>query len=141
LYNEKNEFPEDSTMSFRFHHVHIICKDLEKMIRFFTEDLKADLVRRKMFGTADGASLNLQGAGINLRVARADENIEGDASRTVYGYNHIGLEVEDIEAVFKDLRERGYSFFMPPTDIPDLRIAFFRGPEDIVIELVQKKDN
>lgn len=111
------------------------------MIRFFTEDLKADLVRRKMFGTADGASLNLQGAGINLRVARADENIEGDASRTVYGYNHIGLEVEDIEAAFKDLRERGYSFFMPPTDIPDLRIAFFRGPEDIVIELVQKKDN
>jgi hypothetical protein len=30
---------------------------------------------------------------------------------------------------------------MPPTDIPDLRIAFFRGPEDIVIELVQRKDN
>jgi catechol 2,3-dioxygenase-like lactoylglutathione lyase family enzyme len=76
-----------------------------------------------------------------LRVARADEKLEGDASRTVFGYNHIGLEVEDIEVAFKDLRERGYSFFMPPTDIPDLRIAFFRGPEDIVIELVQKKDN
>jgi len=29
---------------------------------------------------------------------------------------------------------------MPPTDIPDLRIAFFRGPEDIVIELVQVID-
>ena len=44
-------------MSFRFHHVHIICKDLEKMIGFFTEGLGADLVRRKKFGTADGASL------------------------------------------------------------------------------------
>jgi catechol 2,3-dioxygenase-like lactoylglutathione lyase family enzyme len=128
-------------MSFRFHHVHIICKDLEKMIGFFTEDLKANLVRRKKFGSADGASLDLQGAGINLRVARADERMEGDSSRSAYGYNHIGLEVQDIEAAFKDLRERGYSFFMPPTDIPDLRIAFFRGPEDIVIELVQRKDN
>jgi catechol 2,3-dioxygenase-like lactoylglutathione lyase family enzyme len=128
-------------MSFRFHHVHIICKDLEKMIGFFTEDTGAVLVKRKKFGTADGATLDLQGTTINLRVARADEKLEGDASRTVFGYNHIGLEVEDIEAAFKDLREQGYSFFMPPTDIPDLRIAFFRGPEDIVIELVQKKDN
>jgi hypothetical protein len=27
---------------------------------------------------------------------------------------------------------------MPPTNIPELRIAFLRGPEDIVIELVQR---
>lgn len=127
-------------MSFRFHHVHIICKDLEKMIGFFTEDLKASLVRRKKFGTADGASLDLQGVTINLRVARTDERMEGDASRSVYGYNHIGLEVDDLEAAHTDLRARGCSFFMPPTDIPDLRIAFFRGPEDIVIELVQRMD-
>jgi catechol 2,3-dioxygenase-like lactoylglutathione lyase family enzyme len=135
------EFPEDFTMSFRFHHVHIICKDLEKMIGFFTESIGAELVKRKKFGTADGASLDLQGTKINLRVARVDEKLEGDASRTVFGYNHIGLEVEDVDAAFKDLSTQGYSFFMAPTDIPDLRIAFFRGPEDIVIELVQRKDN
>ena len=128
-------------MSFRFHHVHIICKDLEKMIEFFTESIGAELVKRKKFGTADGASLDLKGTTINLRVARVDENFEGDASRTVFGYNHIGLEVEDIEVAFTDLSAQGYSFFMPPTNIPELRIAFFRGPEDIVIELVQRKDN
>jgi catechol 2,3-dioxygenase-like lactoylglutathione lyase family enzyme len=135
------EFPEDFTMSFRFHHVHIICKDLEKMIGFFTESIGAELVKHKKFGTADGASLDLQGTTVNLRVARADEQLEGDASRSVFGYNHIGLEVEDIEVAFTDLKAEGYSFLMPPTDIPDLRIAFFRGPEDIVIELVQNKDN
>ncbi len=127
-------------MLFRFHNVHIVCRNLEKMIGFFTEDLEADLVRRKKFGTADGASLDLQGTTINLRVARADEKMEGDAARPAYGYNHIGLEVENLEAAFAALSARGYSFFMPPTDIPDLRIAFFRGPEDIVIELVQRKD-
>jgi len=108
------------------------------MIGFFTESIGAELVRRKKFGTADGASLSLKGTTLNLRVARTDEEIEGDASRTVYGYNHIGLEVEDIEAAYTDLRSQGYSFFMPPTNIPELRIAFFRGPEDIVIELVQR---
>jgi predicted enzyme related to lactoylglutathione lyase len=61
----------------------------------------------------------------------------GDASQSTYGYDHIGLEVEDIESVYKDLTARGFSFFMPPTNIPNLKIAFFKGPEDITIELCQ----
>ena len=124
-------------MSYRFHHVHIVCKDLEKMVRFFTDVLEASLIDMRKFGTADGASLDLNGTTVNLRVAREDEEVVGDASKTTYGYNHIGLEVEDIEMAYKDLTERGFSFFMPPTEIPDLKIAFFRGPEDIAIELCQ----
>jgi catechol 2,3-dioxygenase-like lactoylglutathione lyase family enzyme len=124
-------------MSYRFHHVHIICKDLEKMVRFFTEALGAKLIDRRKFGTADGACLDLNGTTVNLRVAREDEKMIGDASQSTYGYDHIGLQVEDIENAFEDLTARGFSFFMPPTDIPDLKIAFFKGPEDITIELCQ----
>ena len=124
-------------MSYRFHHLHIICKELEKMITFFTETLEAKLVMRKKFGTADGATLNLQGTTVNLRVSREDEDIVGDASQSSYGYDHIGLQVEDIETVFTELQAQGFSFLVPPTDIPNLKMAFFKGPEDITIELVQ----
>ncbi len=124
-------------MAYRFHHVHIVCKDLEKMIRFFNEVLEAKLVGLKKFGTADGASLDLQGTTVNLRLRKEEEELVGDASQARYGYDHIGLEVEDIDTAFKDLQARGFSFLMPPTDIPDLKIAFFKGPEDITIELVQ----
>ncbi len=125
-------------MPYRFHHVHIVCKDLEQMIRFFTDLIGAELIDRRKFGAADGASLNLQGTTVNLRVAREDEEIVGDASQSRYGFDHIGLEVDDVDAAYKDLSQRGYSFFMPPKDIPNLRIAFFKGPEDITVELVQK---
>jgi catechol 2,3-dioxygenase-like lactoylglutathione lyase family enzyme len=84
-------------MAYRLHHLHIICKDLEKMITFFTETLEAKLVMRKKFGTADGATLDLQGTTVNLRVSREDEEMVGDASQSSYGYDHIGLQVEDIE--------------------------------------------
>jgi catechol 2,3-dioxygenase-like lactoylglutathione lyase family enzyme len=110
------------------------------MISFFTEVLNAKLVARQKFGTADGASFDLQGTTVNLRVAREDEEMVGDSSQSKYGYDHIGLEVDDVDAAYKDLTQRGYSFFIPPKDIPNLRIAFFRGPEDIVIELVQTKE-
>ena len=124
-------------MSYRFHHVHIVCKNLEEMIRFFTEVLAAKLIDRRKFGIADGASLDLDGTTINLRVAREDEQMVGDASQSTYGFDHIGLEVEDVENAFKDLTAQGYSFFMPPTEIPNMKIAFFKGPEDITIELCQ----
>ena len=124
-------------MAYRLHHLHIICRDLEKMVTFSTETLEAKLVRRKKFGTADGASLDLQGTTVNLRVSREDETIVGDASQSSYGYDHIGLQVEDIETAYTELQAQGFSFLVPPTDIPDLKMAFFKGPEDITIELVQ----
>jgi len=124
-------------MAYRFHHLHIICKDLEKMIAFFTETLEATLVMRKKFGTADGATLDLQGTTVNLRVSKEEETIVGDASQSSYGYDHIGLQVEDIETAYTELQAQGFSFLVPPTDIPDLKMAFFKGPEDITIELVQ----
>ena len=125
-------------MTYRLHHLHLICKDLEGMINFFTEALKATLIARKKFGTADGASLDLQGTTVNLRVSREDENMVGDASQSSFGYDHLGLQVEDLDAAYRDLKQRGFSFFMEPKDIPDLRIAFFKGPEDITIELIQE---
>ena len=125
-------------MNYRFHHVHVICKDLEGMIDFFSGVLGAILVARKKFGTADGASLDLQGTTINLRVAREDEDMVSDASQPGYGFDHIGLQVDDIEAAYHDLQSKGYSFFVEPRDIPGLRIAFFKGPEEITIELVQE---
>jgi catechol 2,3-dioxygenase-like lactoylglutathione lyase family enzyme len=124
-------------MTYRLHHVHLICKDLEGMIDFFVDALGAALIARKKFGTADGASLDLQGATVNLRVAREDEKMVGDASQTRFGYDHLGLQVEDVDAAFQDLKKRGFTFFMEPKDLSDLRVAFFRGPEDITIELVQ----
>ena len=126
-------------MTYRLHHVHLICRDLERMINFFTDALGAALVARPKFGTADGASLDLQGTTVNLRVAREDEVMVGDASQARFGYDHLGLQVDDVDAACRDLKERGFTFFIEPKDIPDLRIAFFRGPEDITIELVQER--
>jgi catechol 2,3-dioxygenase-like lactoylglutathione lyase family enzyme len=124
-------------MTYRFHHIHLICRDLETMISFFTESIGANLVERRKFGTADGATLNLNGIDINLRVAREGEEIGDNPVQCTYGFDHIGLEVEDVHAAYDDLTKHGYKFFMPPTEAAGLRIAFFKGPENITIELVE----
>lgn len=124
-------------MSYRLHHVHLICKDLERMIRFFCEDLGARLLERKKLGTADAANLDLQGTAINLRLTQVGEDISEVFSEKRYGFDHIGLQVEDMEAAFRDLTGKGFPFPVPPRDSPIGRIAFFTGPENISIELIQ----
>ena len=124
-------------MTYKLHHVHLICKDLEKMIDFFEDAIGARLVERRKFGTADGATLDLGGVDINLRVAREGEKAGENQTPSTYGYDHVGLQVEDVQAAYEELTGRGYSFFMSPTEAAGLMIAFFKGPENITIELVQ----
>jgi len=124
-------------MIYRFHHIHLLCSDLQTSINFFTEVLDANLVTLKKFGVADGAVMDLEGTMVNLRVAREDEPVNEDSSRATYGYHHICVQVEDIDAAYKELSDKDIKFLAPPADAGENRIAFCKGPDDIVIEVLQ----
>jgi Oxidoreductase family, NAD-binding Rossmann fold len=56
-----------------------------------------------------------------------------------YGLEHIGLTADDVDAAVEELRAKGAEIAIGPlTRNPGLRLAFVRGPEDIMIELVQR---
>ena len=125
-------------MANTLNHIHLVCRDLQQMIDFFTQNFDASLITMKQFGGADGASLDLSGVTINLRVTQENEKIL-DSGKT-YGYHHIGINVDDIDAKYEDLKGKGYAFSVAPKDIDEtLRIAFFDGPENVTLELLQKK--
>ena len=55
------------------------------------------------------------------------------------GLEHIGLTVDDVDAAVDELRAKGAEIAIGPlTRNPGLRLAFVRGPEGIMIELVQR---
>lgn len=124
-------------MKFHFHHVHLLCSDLENTITFFRDILGASLVTYKKFGGVDGATIDLNGTTINLRVAADAETVAGDSSLLTYGYHHICVQTDDIDAGYAELSSKGIEFVVSPTDIPDGRISFFKGPDNIVIEMMQ----
>lgn len=124
-------------VKYRYHHIHIICQDLQASEAFFTSDLGATLVERRKFGNADGAILDLGGTRIYLRTRRDGDAITGDSSNPRFGYDHLGLQVDDLDAAHKALAAKGYAFFMPPQQLGDMRIAFLKGPDNITIELLQ----
>ena len=126
-------------MKCKLDHVHIVCHDLNPIIQFFTENLGAKLIAMKIFGGVDGASLDLGGTLINLRVKQKHEHYLENPSDKTYGYHHIGLRVADVDASYRELVDKGFKFSAPPEDVPGFRIAFFSGPENMTFELVQIK--
>jgi len=124
-------------MTYRFHHIHVVCRDLEAMIDFFGRYFNTVLVKRKPFGAAAGAVLDLGGTRLNLRVAQESESPATLDERRAFGYHHIGVTVADVDADYRRLFADGFVFTTPPKDIGDRRIAFFEGPEKLLIELLQ----
>jgi len=126
-------------MEYRFHHLHLICSDLDKMIAFLTTTLGGKFVAFRKFGTADGAVIDLAGVPLFLRVARDGEEITGNQKPLTYGCHHIGLKVEDLEARYSELKGQHFTFTTAPTSTPDGgKMAFFQGPDNLIIELVQE---
>ena len=127
-------------MNCRLDHIHLVCRDMAPTIGFFTENFGAELVCKKRFGNADGAVLDLSGTTINLRLALPDEKLVEHAAAKPLGYHHIGIQVEDIEAMYRGLVDKGFSFPTTPMDIEGYRIAFVEGPENLVLELMEPMD-
>jgi catechol 2,3-dioxygenase-like lactoylglutathione lyase family enzyme len=123
-------------MRSRYHHLHLICADLGATEAFFTA-LGASPVERRKFGAADGAVLDLGGIHIYLRTRRDGDAITGDSTNPRFGYDHLGLQVDDLDAAYAALSAKGYAFFVPPQQQGQMRIAFVRGPDNITVELVQ----
>jgi catechol 2,3-dioxygenase-like lactoylglutathione lyase family enzyme len=127
------------SMPYRLNHIHLVCKDLQQMIDFFTENFNATLIGMRKFGGADGASLDLGGTTVNLRVPQENEKLLENPNGKTFGYHHMGIEVDDIDAKHRELTEKGYVFSVSPKDIENMRIAFFDGPENVTFELLQLK--
>ncbi len=123
-------------MSFKFHHTHLVCSDLTQTIHFFETVLGAKFEAFNKFGTAEGAKLNLSGTRIFLRAKGEGEEVTNDSAFVRYGLDHLALETDDVDAVYKDLKSKGYHFSGPPQSAKKSRIAFLKGPDNITIELL-----
>lgn len=122
--------------TFKVNHLHIICKDLQNMIEFWTTGLGALFKEHRVFGGAEGAVLMAGDLQVNLRVPKEHEQAEGE-SGSCLGYDHVGFEVDDLDAACARLTGLGCTISTGPTELSDRKIAFLKGPENITLELMQ----
>ncbi len=128
-----------------FDHVHLRASDPDATGRFFETMFGAE-VKRSIYppGTLYPGKMRVTirfGERLVLVApTHPDDPTAAPPPFPHYGVEHIGLTVDDVDAACAELRAKGAEVAIGPlTRDPGTRLAFIRGPDGIMVEIVQKR--
>ncbi|EDM25498.1 Glyoxalase I [Lentisphaera araneosa HTCC2155] len=126
----------------KFLHTMIRVGNLEKSIKFYTENFGMKLIRQKDY---PGGKFTLAFIGYgdeaDNTVIELTHNWETDSYDIGNGFGHFALGVEDIYSVCDKLREDGVIITREPGPMKHgtTVIAFVKDPDGYSIELIERK--
>jgi len=125
--------------AYKHDHTHLTSPDPDKVIEFYTQVMGARVI--KEIESAGRRMIDLDLGGIPVRVSSstgADNAWKG----LRFGLHHLGLEVSNLDEVAADLKSKGVEFVVEPTQPqPGVKIAFIKGPDNVLFELIEKKES
>ena len=124
--------------TFTFDHIHLFSRDPEATAAYYERVFGAEVIRSMQQGKS---RIDLKLGGANLFIMDVSENPKAKAlpEHPHIGVDHFGFAVMDIDKVCAELRARGAEFDREPmTARPGTRIAFIKGPEGVLIELLDR---
>jgi lactoylglutathione lyase len=135
------ELPEGALIEFRgepaithpieFHHVHLKAADPDMLQAWYIDTFGAEKSSRMNLPSAV-----VPGGRVDFLKAAADTTMEPSKGRAI---DHIGFEVDDLDAFAAKLRAKGIKFDREPAmiDAIGVKIAFITDPAGTYIELTQ----
>ena len=126
-------------MAHEFHHGHIKSRDPRKTARWWAETFGAKILPESSIHGALFAPVEISGVVINISTPiekERDKMSDGDAGLR-YGFEHIGLLTDDLEADLARIAEHGLEIF-DVRDTAQAKIAFVETPDKVRVELIQR---
>jgi catechol 2,3-dioxygenase-like lactoylglutathione lyase family enzyme len=131
-------------MGYAINHVHIRASDPHSSAAWYTEHFGAKLLaaREVMPGTIT-VSMEVDGpVRLNISSQKAgspQDRPEAELNRL--GLEHFGFVVDDIDSDMERLEAAGIRVVLPITEVAGGgRLSYIEGPDDVLIELVQRRD-
>ena len=135
-------------------HTGLVVADLERALAFWCGALGLIVAKRMdESGPHIDAMLGLDGVRLTtVKLAAPDGNLiellhfHSHPDKPVWagtpcstGWTHVAVTVEDLEAACRKLAEAGAQFEAPPQGSPegDVKVTYCRGPEGVLLELVE----
>ena len=130
-------------MAFRINHIHLKAPDPRKTAEWYTQAVAFKIVsdETRVFGDRFIRCVSEDGAmAVNISGARTNERLgPGDASAH-HGLEHFGFDSEHLETDIARLESLGARLLEGPIQNPNgPRIAFLRAPDDVRVELVERR--
>ena len=119
--------------NYTYDHLHLISSDPLKTAEYYEKTFNAKrVVVNKL---ADGRTIaRIKLSGVNIFITTPGSREE------ITGFNHLAIETDDIDAAVKDIKASGAKFKQEiKAGSPGVRAAFFWTPENLLIELLERK--
>src|SRR6266704_1578293 len=139
----------------RIDHIGVVVNDLAKAKAFFIDfgftvqgeaEEQSELLD-KVVGLKGAKSqivfLQAPNGQINLELSKflypADKSGVQEHFIYSHGMQHLAFVVEDIEDIVATVKQKGYEVFVDTYNYENMyKLCYFRGPEGIIIELVEQ---
>lgn len=124
---------------FRYDHVHLRSPDPDATAAWYERMFGAEVIKSVMSNGIGRTDMRL--GGVMMFIAQVGEAapLAEKPEGSYVGLDHLGLRVNGIDEVVTELKGKGAEFTVEPKTIrPGVRIAFLRGPQNVLIELLDR---
>ena len=124
---------------FAYDHVHLRSPDPDATAAYYERMFGAEVIKSVMSNGIGRTDMRLGGVMFFIAQVPPDAGLAEKPEGSFVGLDHMGLRVRNIDAVVAELKAKGAEFTVEPKTIrPGVRIAFLRGPQNVLIELLDR---
>lgn len=126
--------------SYRYDHMHLRTRDVKKTAEYYRDTFDAKIVESVQSDGRARTDLDLNGLTIFIAPVAMEATTPPAPAEPYIGLDHFGLRVDDMDEAVAELKRRGARFTMEPRTIrPGVRIAFVQAPDNVRIELLERR--
>ena len=124
---------------FAYDHVHLRSPNPDETAAYYQRMFGAEIIKSVMSNGIERTDMNLGGVMVFIAQVSSDANLSEKPEGSFVGLDHLGLRVRGIDRVCEELKAKGAEFTVEPKTIrPGVRIAFVRGPQNVLIEILDR---
>ena len=123
-----------------YHHAHLVSRDPEATANWYVKALGAEIKGRAEGKRSLNITLTAGEVNLSVRGLRPNETASENETLTSLGLHHFGLLVDDIEEAIQQWVEAGGELLQSShVGSSGNLVAFVKGPENVMIELLQPR--
>ena len=124
---------------FVYDHVHLRSPDPDATAAWYERMFGAKIIKSVMSNGIERTDMELGGVMVFLAQTPDGAALSDKPEGSYVGLDHLGLRVRNIDAVCAELKAKGVEFTVEPKTIrPGVRIAFVKGPQNVLIEILDR---
>lgn len=126
--------------TYTYDHIHLRTRDPKGMAEYFYKVFDAKVIESVQSDGRPRIDLDIDGLIVFIAPVPADADIAASPREPYLGLDHFGFRVDSVDDTVAELKRRGADIAEEPRTIrPGVRIAFVRAPDNIRIELLERR--